>query len=382
MRKRLSRRRFVKGAAMTSAAIVGAVHSLHAEEPVDIATKTGATGIFASGMKNQKFRNDGLCNAAVTIHPYQLLSIVCILGGAKCPLMESGKAAEVIDKLKKDPTTTIRLESNVDEIPHFTSLAPADHASPDISDVLNRKRDLDVLQRLGLVSGDTRRARYLYELLFSRVETPNNICAYNTSGWQGCSLARSGAYEKIHAQGWKAVVYNRSDQEMAEYRQRNARLIANNNGLFVRPHHLMCLSCWYGDGKDLTPRSNDTIYEILMRVRKDPDIPITLIEGTCMACDCCDGFHPPTGRCVHSGGLIRDYKKDLDCFQKLGLMPGSKMKARELFALLYERIPSTRDICAYGDGVVRSNEWSICSSPDGNPGYAKARLMGIFTNFS
>ncbi len=96
MRKRLSRRRFVKGAAMTSAAIVGAVHSLHAEEPVDNATKTGATCIFASGMKNQKFRNDGLCNAAVTIHPYQLLSIVCILGGAKCPLMESGKATEVI----------------------------------------------------------------------------------------------------------------------------------------------------------------------------------------------------------------------------------------------------------------------------------------------
>jgi hypothetical protein len=97
-----------------------------------------------------------------------------------------------------------------------------------------------------------------------------------------------------------------------------------------------------------------------------------------MACDCCDGFHPATGRCVHSCGLIRDYKKDLDCFQKLGLMPGASMKARELFALLYERIPSTRDICAYGDGIVRSNEWLICSSPDGNPGYEKARRTGIF----
>ena len=363
---------------MTSAAIFGGANTLHAQEKVNSATMTPEVFKIEGSTKNNKFRNDGLCNPAITIRPYQLLSIVCIIGGAKCPQMETSKAAEVINRLKKNPTATIRLASNVDEIPHFTSLTPTEHASPDTSGIMNRKRDLDVLQRLGLVPGDTRRARYLFELLFSRIETPNNICAYNTSGWHGCSLAQSGAYEKIHAKGWEAVVYSRSDQERAEYRKRNAKLIAKNDKLFIRPHHLMCLSCWYGDGMNLAPRSNDTIYEILMRIRKDPDIPITLIEGTCMACDCCDGFHPPTGRCVHSCGLIRDYKKDLDCFQKLGLMPGSTMKARELFSLLYERIPSTRDICAYGDGIVRSNEWAICGNPDGNPGYFTARETGIF----
>ncbi|NOZ21326.1 MAG: hypothetical protein GXP25_09585, partial [Planctomycetes bacterium] len=73
-----------------------------------------------------------------------------------------------------------------------------------------------------------------------------------------------------------------------------------------------------------------------------------------------------------------DYKKDLDVFQKLGLMPGATLTAREAFKLLYERITSTREICGYGDGVVRSEEWKICGGPDGNPGYAKAREMGIF----
>ena len=108
------------------------------------------------------------------------------------------------------------------------------------------------------------------------------------------------------------------------------------------------------------------------------DAPITLVEGTCMACDCCDGFHPSNGRCVHSCGLIRDYKKDLDVLQKLGLMPGATMKARELFALLFQRIPSTRGICAYGDGIERSEEWKICSGPDGNPGYVATRRTGVF----
>lgn len=378
MEKNVSRRYFVRGAAITSAAVVAGTHRLLGAEPEFYALAPVSGNKTASNIQNKKFRNDGLCNAVVSIRPCQLLGTVCILGGAKCPLIEPGTAAEVINRIKKDPATTIRLESNVDEIPHFTALGPVDHAAPDTEDVLNRKRDLDVFQRLGLVPGDTRRARYLYELLFSRIETPDNICAYNTTGWEGCALARSGAYERVHTQGWKAVVYNRSDKEREEFRQRNVKLITNSDGLFVRPHHLMCMSCWYVSGKEQTPRPNDSIFEIWQRIRKEPDIKITLVEGTCMACDCCDGFHPPTGRCVHGCGLIRDYKKDLDCFQKLGLMPGSSLKARELFNLLFERIPSTRDICAYGDGIFRADEWLICSSPDGNPGYAKTRETGIF----
>jgi len=235
-----------------------------------------------------------------------------------------------------------------------------------------------VLQRLGLVPGDTRRSRFLYELLFQRIETPNGLCAYDTPGWEGCPLARGGAYESVRAKGWKAVVYCRSDEERAEYRRRNEERIKTGDRLYMRPHHLMCFSCWYAGGKGQTPRSNDTLFEIVQRVRQQPDVPITLVEGPCMACDCCDGFHPPNGRCVHSCGIIRDYKKDLDVFQKLGLLPGATLKARELFSLLFERVKSTREICGYGDGVVRSGDWTICGGPDGNPGYLLTREKGIF----
>ena len=181
-----------------------------------------------------------------------------------------------------------------------------------------------------------------------------------------------------YIQGWKAVVFLRTDQEREQYRRRNVQRIETGDRLFVRPHHLMCLACWYAGGKNRSPRPNDTLFEIWQRIRREPDVSITLVEGTCMACDCCDGFHPSNGRCVHSCGLIRDYKKDLDVLQKLGLMPGATMKACELFALLFQRIPSTRDICAYGDGIERSEEWKICSGPDGNPGYVATRRTGVF----
>jgi hypothetical protein len=78
---------------------------------------------------------------------------------------------------------------------------------------------------------------------------------------------------------------------------------------------------------------------------------------------------------VHAGGLLRDYKKDLDVLQRIGLMPGDRMNARALLRLIYDRISSTTEVCGYGDGQATSQEWSVCGGPQGNAGYAKAREM-------
>lgn len=324
-------------------------------------------------------RSDGLCAPpTIAMRAHQLVGTVCIRGGADCPLLEREQAERILARIGADPTATIRLESPADAIPHYTALADRGYSTGPREDVFNRKRDLDVLQRLGLVPGDVRRARYLYTLLFERLETPAGLCSYETRGWEGCPLATRGAYERIRAQGWQALVFHRTDEERHEYRRHNVHAIETGDRLLVRPHHLMCLSCWYGATGGGEPRPNDSLYEIFQRVRRDPKVAITLVEGCCEACDCCDGFHPPTGRCVHACGLVRDYKKDLDCFQKLGLFPGDTLPADEVFTLLYERIHSTREVCGYGDGIVRSEEWQICGDPGGHPGYVKARRKGVF----
>ncbi len=318
--------------------------------------------------------SDSLCHPKITMQARQLPGLICVTGGAECPLIETERAREILDVLAPDPTVTIRPTSDADELPHYTAV----NEPPEADDVLNRTRDLRVLQRLGLCPGDTRRARYLIELLFERIETPRGICANATEGSEGCELARSGAYERLREAGWREVVYSRSKEEMATYRERNERAIAEGEKLFIRPHHLMCMSCWYNGGDCTGPRPNDTLAEILERIQRDPDVPITLVEGPCEACDCCDGFDPATGRCVHAGGLIRDYLKDLEVFQRIGLMPGDTRPAREVLDLIYDRIESTTEICGYGNDEVTAEEWSICGGPGGNAGYARTRETGVF----
>jgi len=321
---------------------------------------------------------DGLCTPEITILARQLVGLVCRKGGLDCPLISAEEADPILERLAADPTVTIRLCSDADCIPHYTLLSDADWQAQDPQDVLNRKRDLDVLQKLGLSPGDTRRARWLIELLFERIHTPWKLCAYDTPGWEGCALATSGAYEKVRAGGSPAMVYFRSDQERAEFRAGNALAIAQGDRIFIRPHHIMCMACWYNGGTASGLRPNDTLAEILQRIQADPEVPITLVEGQCEACDCCDGFHPATGRCVHGGGLIRDFKKDLDCFQVLGLMPGATLPAREMLELIFDRIGSTTEICGYGTGEVTGTEWRVCGGPGGNQGYAMTRRTGVF----
>ena len=323
--------------------------------------------------------DDGLCNPAITIAARRLPGTVCVAGGAACPLFAAiQEARAILDRVKRDPAVSIRLTSDADCVRHYRARGPGGCTPPDRDAMLNRARDLDVLLGLGLAPGDTRRSRYLYTLLFERIETLDGICACDSEGWEGCPLARSGAYESVRRQGWKAVVFDRTEEDKAEARRLSVERIRNDDTLFVRLHHLMCLACWYGSTEGKTPRPDDTLDEIYHRIRRDPEVRITLIEGQCEACHCCDGFHPESTRCVHDGGLIRDYKKDLDCFRKLGLTPGATMPARDIFRLLFERIRSTTEICGYGDGVATSREWQVCGGPGGNPGYARARETLVF----
>jgi hypothetical protein len=326
-----------------------------------------------------KMRTDGLCDApAVEIPARQLLGAACARGGAACPLFATqAEASELLARLHGNAALSVRLTSAADGIPHYTRLAAGDYAALDGEGVRHRKRDLDVLQRLGLAPGDTRRARHLYELLFERVETPWGICAHATSNWEGCALARSGAYERVRAKGWSAMVCSRPAAEQAAARQLSVERVRHDPVLCLRPHHLLCMSCWVGDTGGTGVREHDTLDEVYRRICRDPEVEIMLVEGCCEACHCCEGFHPDTGRCVHAGGLIRDYKKDLDVFQKLGLLPGARLRAHVLLRLLYERIPSTRDVCGYGTGTATAEEWTVCGGPDGHAGYAKARARAL-----
>ena len=94
-------------------------------------------------------------------------------------------------------------------------------------------------------------------------------------------------------------------------------------------------------------------------------------------CAPCPKRVPGLNACVNvlgSGGLSNE-KRDLDTLQRLGLRYGSTMKARDLFRLIFERIPTTQPICGRRNAAP-SVWWDGCGEEnrsEGNRNYEKGR---------
>jgi len=313
----------------------------------------------------------------LVIRPNHLLCTVCLRGGCDSPPPGKERIQRILDQVKCNRETSIILECPTHPL-YYQDIASEEYFQDVKKELYNRKKDLDMLQRLGLIPGSRRPAWYLYGLLLKRIPTVEGICAYNTvisTEWEGCPHAKSGYYERARKEGVGLFILPRSGKEMRKAKEESVERIYHGERLFIRPHHLMCVACFYGRGGS-APLEEDNLYEVLRRIREDPDTPITLIEGCCMICPPCPSYNPETHLC-DTYCQIRDYKKDLNVFQKLGLAPGATMKAKYLYALLFERIPRSMDICGYGDGIITSQEWAICGGvKDGS--YEKGREKGIF----
>ncbi len=339
---------------------------------------TGATGSLQPGAATQPPTEVDL----LEVRPYQLMCIVCRIGRGQTRDLGDVRLTEILAAVREDPAIPIRLRSNADSVYRYQNPGPAED-SPE-GELFNAKRDLDILQKLGLVPGDTRPAVDLFERLLAKVPAAKGICGYETvtaDAWRGCPRASSGDYEKGHALGIGAIIPPRDKQEKADFKKASAAAIYQAKALRIRPHHLMCMSCFYGARMDkLAPIQEDNLFEAIDAIQKNPDVPVTLIRGTCMICPPCSRYDPKTRQCLGGKSMaLRDQKKDLDVLQKLGLEYGDTLPARRLYELLYERIPSTRDVCGYGDGEERAFEWRICGDPEGQQSYLKARaaMLGL-----
>jgi hypothetical protein len=316
------------------------------------------------------------------VRPYQLMCVVCRIGRGQTRDLGDAPLTELLADVRKNRAVPIRLCANTDSVYRYAN--PRTAGDSPGGELFNEKRDLDVLQKLGLVPGDTRPAVDLFERLLAKVTTAKGICGYETvtsDRWRGCPRADSGDYEKGRAMGIGAVIPPRDAEEKAEFKKSSAAAIYEAKTLRIRPHHLMCMSCFYGARMDeLAPIQEDNLFEAIDAIQQNPDVPVTLIRGTCMICPPCSRYDPETGLCLGGKSMaLRDQKKDLDVLQKLGLAYGDTLPARKLYERLYERIPSTRDVCGYGTGEETAPEWRICGAPEGQESYRKARaaMLGI-----
>lgn len=316
------------------------------------------------------------------IRPYQLMCILCKSEGGFSKTAVDRKLKEILGKIKQNPDRPLTLVCNVSNIYSYQNPGIADDTPEGI--LFNKKRDLDILRLMGLVPGTTMPARALLEKIIRYITTSREICGGNSNSriWKGCKKATSGDYEKARKKGLGLVIPERSDIEMKKAKEISVKKMYRSKMLYIRPSHLMCMACFSAGPNAGAPIPEDNLYEAIDIVRKNPDIPIKLVEGPCMICQPCKEFVPQKNICTGGNSMsLRDELKDLMILQKLDIEYGMIFPARELFRMLFTKIKSTRDICGFGDGIKSSPEWtSGCHSSlsmKGSPEYKKAREEGM-----
>lgn len=317
---------------------------------------------------------------SLDVRPYQLMCVVCRLGSKAAEAYHhTDRLDEILAASRKDPGAPLTLRCNADSVYAFQNCGTA-YDTPEGA-LFNKRRDLTILQKLSLVPGDTRPAYELFTRVLAKIEGCTGVCGFEgatSAAWQGCPLATSGNYERGRVQGIDAVIPPRPAAEKAEAKEASAAAMYDAPGLEIRPHHLMCITCFHKGRRELAPIAEDNLFEAIDIVQKSPDIPVTLVPGCCMICPPCSRFSADSERCIGGNAMaLRDEKKDLDTLQLLGLAYGDTLPARELFGLLYARVAETTQVCGYGDGKTYSYEWTVCGGPDGAEGYRQARASGL-----
>lgn len=330
-------------------------------------------------------RDPGTGHPGITLRPYQLLCLICRLGETDAP-PQDGKLNEALQTIRKTPDAPLQLCCNAGDVYVYQDPGTADD-TPEGRD-FNRKRDLDLLQRMNWPPGVTLPARTALMCLMKQITSVAGICGYDTvtsNAWRGCPKAHSGCYEKGLQKGIAALIPPRSEAEMVREKEKSIQALNSARQVTIRPHILLCAVCQYGGGLR-PPYKADNLPELLdLILHKNPDVLITFArQADWMMCAPCPARVPELNACVNvlgSGGLSNE-KRDLDMLQKLGLEFGSTMKARELFRLIFEKIPTTQEICQRNNPSP-SVWWDGCGESNlkqGNADYEKGRreLMEAF----
>jgi hypothetical protein len=315
----------------------------------------------------------------LVVRPYHLLCVVCSVGDGD-PGRSSERVKKIREAVRANPDMPVTVACNAGDVYVYQDPGTGED-TPEGRD-FNRKRDLDILQRMSWPPGTTLPARTVFLCLLRQITTVSGICGYDrvtSEGWKGCPKAKSGCYEKGHQQGIAAIVPPRSKEELAKEKEASLKALYSAKEVTIRPHILLCAVCQYGGGVR-PPFKEDNLPELLdMVLHKNPDVLVTMARGAdWMMCAPCPNRAPKLNACVNvlgAGGLSNE-KRDLDMLQMLGLQFGSTMKARELFRLIFERIPTTRDVCKREGNCCPSVWWDPCGESNvkqGNASYEKGR---------
>jgi len=320
-------------------------------------------------------------NTPMAVRPYRLTCLVCSLGENP-----SGPGDErvrpLMERIRKHPDGPITLHANAGDTFAYQNPGSTDDTpgGPDF----NQWRDLTILQRLDMAPGDTLPARLLVHRLLKSIPSVRAICGSEgvaPEPWKGCPKAKCGFYEKGLPLVDKALFPPRSEAEMSQDKQASIQAIREAGSVRVRPHIVVCSICQYGSGVR-PPFKEDNLPEMLQMVLTDrPDLRLTLVPGAdWMICAPCPHRTPDTGLCitgrVKAGGLYNELK-DLAVLRHLGLSYGTTIKARDLYRMILEKMPTVVGVCALDpEGKSPNSVWrDACGVSPPLKNYQKGREL-------
>ncbi len=331
---------------------------------------------------------------------------MCAAAGAQRPPCGSVVTDAIREAIRSDPFIQLKLTADLDLArSHYLDIYSECHAAlPEDffsrrADYANRAKDLEVLCRLDIRPNTVHPAIDVLRLAVPQGREPqrNMLPGLRAVSGLACVRVRSDRLLQTDSREGRGEMLlpgrmlgprrgpirlralltsaYKNKEEVRKAKAESCKAIEQADRLFIRPHHLMCLMCHYGLGDLENPLDVDNLHEILVKMRDNPDIPVTLNEGCCMVCDPCPAYDPDKHMCIWI--YTRDQLKDLRVLQKLGLKPGDTVGARELMNLLTARIKTTTEICGADVFVRESYVWAPCSSAEsGN--YERARSVGLF----
>ncbi|MBO3802440.1 MAG: DUF1284 domain-containing protein [Candidatus Brockarchaeota archaeon] len=316
------------------------------------------------------------------VRAHHLLCAICARGGCESPPAGKRAIGRLLGAVWRNPYLSLKIAADLDvNRAHYLDVyakrgrraLPRDFWKRQ-ADYVNRRKDLEVLRLLGIAPNSVLPAYLAYSIIFSRIRSLDGICrsTQKSEEWPECPHAREGYYEKVvseraygpkendelgEAQGkgiW-AIIRPRTREEMSRAKAASAKRIREASRLFIRPNHLLCILCT-ADVQE--PLAYDNLVEARKRMEEDPEVLVTLTEGCCMVCDPCFEYHPGENICIRTH--VKDQLRDLNILEKLGLRPGATLTARKLYEMIYDKIGSLRDICAWGDELDTAPFWSPC----------------------
>ena len=281
----------------------------------------------------------------LSLRPFRLLCAICAQGEEDATAVDAATAA-LLARLRAQPDVPVTLRCNAGDIFGYQDPGTADDTPEGAA--FNRLRDLEILHKLDLFPGCTLPARMLLHRVLAQIDENADICgdATATGAWSGCPKAQSGCYQRGRAKGIDAVIPPRPVDEMQQEKQVSLEAMHKADAIRVRPHILLCAVCQYGQGIR-PPYPEDNLPELLALVVQEPDRRITLASGPdWMMCAPCPYRITEHETCViHQGaGGLANQLRDLRVLRRLDLQFGDTLPARELFQLIFDRIPGTLQV--------------------------------------